>query len=70
MPETMSGEQVRCILHISKRKCAWMLNNGFIEMTEEKGLPKHLASLPENADKLVNDDFFGEVNAYETGGAK
>ena len=31
MPEMLSGEQVRCILHISKRKCAWMLNNGFIK---------------------------------------
>ncbi len=30
-PEILSGEQVRCILHISKRKCAWMLNNGFIK---------------------------------------
>ena len=31
LPQTLSGEQVRCILHISKRKCAWMLNNGFIK---------------------------------------
>ena len=31
LPEVLSGEQVRCILHISKRKCAWMLNNGFIK---------------------------------------
>lgn len=31
LPEILSGEQVRCILHISKRKCAWMLNNGFIK---------------------------------------
>lgn len=29
--DILSGEQVRCILHISKRKCAWMLNNGFIK---------------------------------------
>lgn len=31
LPQVMSGEQVRCILHISKRKCAWMLSNGFIK---------------------------------------
>ena len=31
LPEVLSGEQVRRILHISKRKCAWMLNNGFIK---------------------------------------
>lgn len=31
LPQTLSGEQVRCALHISKRKCAWMLNNGFIK---------------------------------------
>ena len=31
LPQLLSGEQVRCALHISKRKCAWMLNNGFIK---------------------------------------
>lgn len=31
LPQVLSGEQVRCTLHISKRKCAWMLNNGFIK---------------------------------------
>lgn len=25
LPQVLSGEQVRCALHISKRKCAWML---------------------------------------------
>lgn len=49
-----------------KNECTEVLSQ-IAQMTEEKGLPKHLASLPENADKLVNDDFFGEVNAYETG---
>ena len=29
--DILSGEQVRRILHISKRKCAWMLNNGYIK---------------------------------------
>lgn len=31
LPPILSGEQVRIALHISKRKCAWMLNNGFIK---------------------------------------
>ena len=31
LPQVSSGEQVRCALHISKRKCAWMLNNNFIK---------------------------------------
>ncbi len=31
LPPVLSGEQVRTVLHISKRKCAWMLNNGFIK---------------------------------------
>ena len=31
LPQVLSGEQVRCALHISKRKCAWMLNNGYIK---------------------------------------
>lgn len=37
-PETLSLENVRCILHISKRKAAWMLQNGIIkcEITEMK----------------------------------
>lgn len=29
-PEIISGEQLRKILHISKRKCAWLLNSGAI----------------------------------------
>lgn len=33
-PDILSGEQVRCILHISKRKCAWMLNSGMIKCTD------------------------------------
>jgi len=30
-PDTLSLEDVRCILHISKRKAAWMLQNGIIK---------------------------------------
>ena len=29
-PEVISGEQLRKILHISKRKCAWLLQSGAI----------------------------------------
>ena len=29
-PQVLSLEQVRCILHISKRKAAWLLQNGHI----------------------------------------
>ncbi len=49
-----------------KNECTEVLLE-IAKMTEEKGLPKHLASLPENAEKLASNDFFGEVNAYETG---
>ncbi len=31
LPPVMSGEQVRKVLHISKRRCAWLLNNGYIK---------------------------------------
>lgn len=36
--ETLSLEDVRCILHISKRKAAWMLQNGIIkcEISQKK----------------------------------
>ena len=32
-PSILSLEQVRCILHISKRKAAWLLQNGHIGCT-------------------------------------
>ena len=37
-PDTLTLENVRQILHISKRKCAWMLQNGVIkcEISEKK----------------------------------
>lgn len=37
-PEILSLENIRCILHISKRKTAWMLQNGIIkcEISEKK----------------------------------
>ena len=42
--DILSGEQVRRILHISKRKCAWMLNNGYII-----GLPAPLPDIDVDA---------------------
>lgn len=33
-PEVISGEQLRQILHVSKRKRAWLLNNGIIPCTD------------------------------------
>ena len=33
-PEVISGEQLRQILHISKRKCAWLLNGGTIPCSD------------------------------------
>ena len=33
-PEVISGEQLRRILHVSKRKCAWLLQSGAIPCTD------------------------------------
>lgn len=33
-PDVISGEQLRKILHISKRKCAWLLHSGAIPCTD------------------------------------
>ena len=42
LPQVLSGEQVRLALRISKRKCAWMLNNGFIKCQNSgKGTRKY-----------------------------
>ena len=43
-PEILSLEQVRCILHISKRKAAWMLQNGIIPC-EIRNTPTHKYSI-------------------------
>ena len=32
--DLLSGEQVRLLLHISKRRAAWMLQNGYIPCTD------------------------------------
>ena len=33
-PDIILGEHLRQILHVSKRKCAWLLNNGIIPCTD------------------------------------
>ena len=33
-PEIISGEQLRRILHVSKRKCAWLLQSRAIPCTD------------------------------------
>ena len=43
-PPILSLEQVRCILHISKRKAAWMLQNGILPC-EIRNTPTHKYSI-------------------------
>lgn len=55
LPEILSGEQVRCVLHISKRKCAWMLNNGFIRCQNTGKRTRKYAVLKEDLIKYIED---------------
>lgn len=59
-PETLTLEDVRCILHISKRKAAWMLQNGIIkcEISEKKTkqYKVRLEDLFAYLDKVERDD--------------
>ena len=55
LPEILSGEQVRCILHISKRKCAWMLNNGFIKCQNTGKRTRKYAVLKKDLLKYIED---------------
>lgn len=55
LPEVLSGEQVRCILHISKRKCAWMLNNGFIKCQNNGKRSRKYIVLKEDLLKYIED---------------
>lgn len=74
LPEVLSGEQVRCILHISKRKCAWMLNNGFIKCQNtgkrtrkytvlKKDLLKYIEDSQQHPERYVTP--YGEFSATE-----
>lgn len=54
-PEVLSGEQVRCILHISKRKCAWMLNNGFIKCQNNGKKSRKYSVLTADLEEYIKD---------------
>ena len=54
-PNVLSGEQVRVILHISKRKCAWMLNNGFIKCQNSGKKSRKYAVLKEDLISFIKD---------------
>ena len=41
--EVLSGEQVRQILHISKRKCTWILEHGHIPCSDTGGKTRRFA---------------------------
>lgn len=55
LPQVLSGEQVRCILHISKRKCAWMLDNGFIKCQNTGKKTRKYAVLKEDLLAYIED---------------
>lgn len=59
-PDTLSLEDVRCILHISKRKAAWMLQNGIIKCEispkRTKQYKVQLEDLFAYLDKVERDD--------------
>lgn len=58
-PEVLSLEQVRTILHISKRKTAWMLQNGIIRCeTSEKQTRQYRVRI---------DDLFEYLDKVEQG---
>ena len=55
LPTVLSGEQVRTVLHISKRKCAWMLNNGFIKCENTGKKTRKYAVLKEDLLTYIED---------------
>lgn len=55
LPQVLSGEQVRCALHISKRKCAWMLNNGFIKCQNTGKRTRKYTVMKENLLAYIED---------------
>ena len=55
LPQVLSGEQVRCALHISKRKCAWMLNNGFIKCQNTGKRTRKYTVLKEDLISYIED---------------
>lgn len=55
LPQVLSGEQVRRALHISKRKCAWMLNNGFIKCQNTGKRTRKYTVLKKDLLKYIED---------------
>ena len=52
-PEVLSGEQVRTILHVSKRKASWLLQNGYIRCADSGKKTRRFSILREDLDDFV-----------------
>ena len=53
--EVLSGEQVRQILHISKRKCTWILEHGYIPCSDSGGKTRRFAVRAEDLASYMDD---------------
>ena len=53
--EVLSGEQVRQILHISKRKCTWILEHGYIPCSDTGGKTRRFAVCAEDLAAYMDD---------------
>ncbi len=53
--EVLSGEQVRQILHISKRKCTWILEHGYIPCSDTGGKTRRFAVRAEDLAAYMDD---------------
>ncbi|MBQ9749114.1 MAG: helix-turn-helix domain-containing protein [Clostridia bacterium] len=53
--EKLSAEQICKILHISKRKCAWMLQNGMIPCKDSSKKTRRYTVLRKDLDAYIKD---------------
>ena len=53
--EKLSAEQICKILHISKRKCAWMLQNGMIPCKDTGKKTRRYTVLRKDLDEYIKD---------------
>ena len=53
--DLLSGEQVRQILHISKRKCTWILEHGHIPCSDTGGKTRRFAVRAEDLAAYMDD---------------
>ena len=53
--EVLSGEQVRQILHISKRKCTWILEHGYIPCSDTGGKTRRFAVRADDLAAYMDD---------------